>query len=316
MSIETATADSRLQYYRMQRQAQRQDLIARLRGKSNDLLPYEAIAHLLKSFEHKQLTEQRFIPLDKIVGSIGRYREFTREFLPRAGISFDRWAGINLAMTGASGVPPIEVYQLGDVYFVADGNHRVSVARANGLKEIAAYVTLLPGDPGLKPGDTLDQAIVKVECLQFLAQTRLTERCGELDIAFTKPGGFARLLEHIYAHAELLAVSDPAGRSPSFPVAAGDWYESVYLPIIGTIRERHLTRRFKGATASDLYVWIISELVQLSDLVKGEVLPAEAVDKLEADAPATFVRAVLNVVTRLGRATQERPTDGSGGQTG
>ena len=150
MPIETATADSRLQYYRMQRQAQRQDLIARLRGKSNDLLPYEAIAHLLKSFEHKQLTEQRFIPLDKIVGSVGRYREFTREFLPREGISFDRWAGINAAMTGASGVPPIEVYQLGDVYFVADGNHRVSVARANGLKEIAAYVTLLPGDP--RPG--------------------------------------------------------------------------------------------------------------------------------------------------------------------
>lgn len=315
MSAETIAVESRLQYNRMKRQAQRQDLIARLQGKSNDLLPYEAIAHLLKNFEHKQLTEQRFIELDKIVGSVGRHREFTREFMPREGISFDRWAGINSAMLGASGVPPVEVYQVGDVYFVADGNHRVSVARANGLREIPAYVTLIPVDPGLAPGDTLDEAIVKVECLQFLAQTRLTERCGELDIHFSKPGGFPRLLQHIYAYSELLAVADPEVRTPSFPAAAAEWYDAVYLPVIAAIRQRRLARRFKGATDSDLYVWLVSELIPLAELIEDPDPPQVAVDELLADAPATFTTRLLDLVKRANRPAPQAAA-GSGGQAG
>ena len=163
-------AEARDRYLRMRRRAVREDWLARLTGKHNDLLPYEAVAGILKIYEHRQLTEQRFIPLDKIVGSVGRYQSFTRSFLPRGGVSFDRWAGIEAAMVGQEGVPPIEVYQMGEVFFVADGNHRVAVARANGFHEIHAYVTRIPGDPGLEPGDSLDQAIIKVECMHFLAQ--------------------------------------------------------------------------------------------------------------------------------------------------
>ena len=314
MPIENTAIESRLQYNRAKRQAQREDLLARLRGKSNDLLPYEAIAHLLKNFEHTQLTEQRFIELDKIVGSAGRHRQFTREFLPREGISYDRWAGINSAMLGASGVPPIEVYQLGAVYFVADGNHRVSVARANGLREIAAYVTILPVDPGLTPGDTLDEAIIKVECLQFLAQTRLDGRCGELDISFAKPGGFPKLIQHIYAYSELLALASPEGDVPAFPLAACRWYEEVYLPVLAAIRARRLTRRFRGATDSDVYAWLVSEVVPLAELAGSDTHAAEAVDKALADAPATFTTRIVDLVTRLtGIGLREAATQ-SGGQ--
>jgi hypothetical protein len=315
MSVETMAIESRLQYNRAKRQAKRQDLLARLRGKSNDLLPYEAIAYLLKNFEHTQLTEQRFVELDKIVGSAGRHQQFTREFMPREGISYDRWAGINSALLGASGVPPIEVYQLGEVYFVADGNHRVSVARANGLREIDAYVTILPVDPGLAPGDTLDDAIIKVECLQFLAQTRLDERCGELDISFTKPGGFPKLIQHIYAYSELLALASPDGLAPAFPLAARRWYDEVYLPVLAAIGARRLTRRFRGATDADTYVWLVSEVVPLAELTAGDS-PAQAVDRALADAPGTFTTRLVHLVMRLTGSGPREVAPQSGGQPG
>ena len=141
-----------------------------------------------------------------------------------------------------------------------------------------------------------------------------TERCGELDISFSKPGGFPLLLEHVYAYAELLAVADPAGRTPSFPVAAAEWYNSVYLPVLTAIRQRHLARRFKGATDADMYVWIVSELIPLADLVQGEVPPAEAVDKLVVDAPATFTRRVLDLLPWITRPALAAASDRSGGQ--
>jgi hypothetical protein len=85
----------------------------------------------------------RYIPLDAIVGSVARSREFIRGFLPRKSIRADRWIGVKMAMTGLQGVPPIEVYRIGESYFVQDGNHRVSVARQMGLTHIEAYVTLV-----------------------------------------------------------------------------------------------------------------------------------------------------------------------------
>ena len=54
---------------------------------------------------------------------------------------------------------------------MADGNHRVSVARANGFEDIEAYVTEIPVDPGIEPGDTLDEAIIKAERARFIAET-------------------------------------------------------------------------------------------------------------------------------------------------
>lgn len=88
------------------------------------------------------------IPLKRVVGSAGRHRDFTRHFLPRIHDkkSKERWRTIyTLAVTGR-GFPPIQVYKVGQVYFVADGHHRVSVARYLNWKTIQAYVTEIPLD--------------------------------------------------------------------------------------------------------------------------------------------------------------------------
>lgn len=155
----------------------REDLIARLMGRSADLLPFTPLMRALQSFGRQRLSEPQSIPLDRIVGSTGRYRDFTRHFRPRGEVDRDRWVRIDVAMAEMKGVPPIEVLQLGSVYFVSDGNHRVSVARASGFTEIEAYVTRTRSvaDVDLQPGDPLAEALRKVELASPLTQIEPTE---------------------------------------------------------------------------------------------------------------------------------------------
>ena len=106
-----------------------QEILARFTGKSTQLLSYEDVAEKLKLRIRTERGIQH-IPLDSIVGSVGRYTDFTRTFLPRRAGDQERWAGVRAAfLERGEGLPPIEVYKVGEVYFVIDGNHRVSVAR-------------------------------------------------------------------------------------------------------------------------------------------------------------------------------------------
>jgi hypothetical protein len=153
----------------------REDFVARLTGRPADLLPFNPLMAALHSYGRLRLPEPQSIPLDRIVGSTGRYRDFTRHFRPRGAVNRDRWVRIDVAMADLEGVPAIEVFQVGSVYFVSDGNHRVSVARASGFKEIEAYVTRILADVDLQPGDSLAEALRKAERAHALAQARQPE---------------------------------------------------------------------------------------------------------------------------------------------
>lgn len=295
--------EARERYHEARARAQREDWLAHLTGRQDDLLPYEVVAQILQAHEHAARPELRSIPLDRIVGSVGRYRDFTRTFMPREGVSPDRWSRIDLASAGMEGLPPIEVYQIADLYFVADGNHRASVARANGFTEIEACVTTVSLDVpvDLEPGDTLDQIIIKTECARFLTETQLSQGCQELDIEFTKPGGYARLLEHVAVHCYFMTIDRPEAGEPTFQEAAADWYGKVYLPIAAAIHRQGLLERFPGMTAADLYVWISARILELHQLdgqpVSPEVAAALVADENQAQTP--FHRTVLSLIYRL-----------------
>ncbi len=117
-----------------------QQVFARLRGQSAHLLNYEDARAALNAWSEVEIGLMD-IPIEQIVGSVGRHKDFTHTFLPKSAISRDRWSRIFATMVGDLGLPPVELYRLGEVYFVRDGNHRVSVARAIGCKTIQAYVT-------------------------------------------------------------------------------------------------------------------------------------------------------------------------------
>jgi len=189
---------------RARRRALFEDILSIVSGHSTDLLPFEEVRRQLKGRQGIPRGLQ-LVPLDQIVGSVGRYRDFSRAFLPRKSVNMSRWAHLDQALNRLEPIPPIEVYQVGDAYFVRDGNHRVSVARANGATHIDAYVTEIPIKVPLRPEDDLDDLIIKAEYVDFLEQTRLDQLRPGADIEFTTPGRYRDLIEHIRVHRYYLA---------------------------------------------------------------------------------------------------------------
>jgi len=113
--------------------------LARLRRRCPRLLKLEELTGG-RSPRQRRDAGTRFVPIACIVGSVGRSNDFTRDFLPLAGVSSGRWARIYDAILSEQGVPEIELLKIGDAYVVEDGHHRISAARAAGLDQIAAHV--------------------------------------------------------------------------------------------------------------------------------------------------------------------------------
>jgi hypothetical protein len=291
--------DARERFMEARNKAGQQDLIARLTGRDDDLIPYEAIAQVLHAHEQIPHRGPQTIPLERIVGSVGRYRDFTRSFMPREAVNIGRWARIDAAMNRMEGLPPIDVFQVGEVYFVADGNHRVSVARMNGAKAIEANVTEIAVDVDLQPGDTLDQAIIKAECAHFLIETKLGERCGNLGIEFTRPGGYTQLLEHIRVHRHFMHIDHLDMWEINFEQAAEDWYQEVYRPIVAAIQRQGLLERFPGRTAADLYIFVSERIFDIQKQSGRAVTPDEAVGMLAQETRPTLLRALLHALSRF-----------------
>jgi uncharacterized ParB-like nuclease family protein len=222
-------------FRRLRRQADMERLLATMTGGSADLLSFDEVREQLRATQAgaKRLQE---IPLDAIVGSVGRYSDFSRSFLPRNDKDAERWARVAIATADLQGLPPIEVYQIGNAYFVLDGNHRVSVARQNGGTTIQAYVTPFHSRVSLNPEVTPEQLIISTEQANFLEQTSLDETCPDSDLHVTAAGQYATLLEHINVHRYYME------RDQQQPVtlaeAARDWYHTSYLPLAELIRER------------------------------------------------------------------------------
>ena len=136
MSIEQMASQD---YERALFKAAWRKILTRLRGESNELLPFEQVREQLP-FRGQRYIGMHEVPVDKIVGSMGRYRDFDRAFLPRQKRTRGRWINIDKAHYSDVILPPVELYKMGEVYFVIDGNHRVSVARQRGQKDIDAHV--------------------------------------------------------------------------------------------------------------------------------------------------------------------------------
>lgn len=205
------------------------------------------------------------IPIAHIVGSTGRYNEFTRHFFPYSLDKRDkeRWRKIyTLAVTG-KGFPPIEVYKIDQIYFVHDGNHRVSVAKDLGWETIQANVTELPCAIPLTPDVEPDALLIKEEWAYFLERTHLdqTRPDSKEHLRLTEPGGYQSLLRHIKLHLSMMHQNgQTVGNDKldgSLERAAADWYDHVYQPAIAAVRQSDIMRHFPGRSEGDLYLWLV-----------------------------------------------------------
>jgi uncharacterized ParB-like nuclease family protein len=237
-----------------------QDILAELSGRPDELLSFDQTRRQLHLGEPDPDVQILEIPLDKIVGSVGRYRDFNRAFLPRAAIDPQRWIRIE-RLRNQVDLPPIDVFQVGDVYFVRDGNHRVSVARTHKQDTIRARVVQIPTRVPLGPDTSPHDLILKSGYAEFLEKTSLDRSCAEQQIELTRPGGYRELLQHIEVHQFYMALR--SRQYPTLAETAQDWYHSVYLPLIERIRDSAIVKQFPGRTEADLYLWIAENRAQL-----------------------------------------------------
>jgi nucleotide-binding universal stress UspA family protein len=261
------------------RKASLKSVFAQLTGAKIDLLSYDEVLKRLRL--QGQVERGRFeIPLEKIIGSVGRYTDFTRDFLPRKSSDSQRWVSVKMATESLQGVPPIEVYKVGDYYFVRDGNHRVSIARQNGQTQIEAYVIEVVTRVPLTGDVDLDNLIIQEEFANFLEISQLDKNVPDLDLKVTVAGGYDQLLDHINVNRYFMGKSQ--NREIPYLESAIDWYKNFYLPTVEIITEKGLLREFPDRTKTDLYLWMLEHRSDLEEELGWKVDTTKAAESLSA----------------------------------
>ncbi|MCL6512450.1 MAG: DUF4032 domain-containing protein [Anaerolineae bacterium] len=272
-----------------------------LSGRNTDLMAWDEVRDKLKlrGFIRRGI---QTVPVDKIKGSVGRYRDFDNAFLPTNDGSSGRWRKINRAFYDDISLPPVSLYKVGDAYFVLDGNHRVSVAREHGVKYIDADVQEAVTPVPVTAEDIDAESLVLLgEYAEFLERTRLNVLRPEQNIRFSIGGGYARLLEHIAVHRYFMGLE--LKREVSEDEAVTDWYDNVYLPIVEAIRKEGILEDFPGRTEADLYLWIIDHKHYLKEKCGCDVPAEEAVaDYAEHYAEKPPLRRVQEAFDHLAGA--------------
>ena len=258
------------------------------------LLSFHDIKKLLKPVREKYMG-MKAVPIDSIVGSEDRYQDFSRHFFPKKEHLRQRWMSIDRAHLSDLILPPIKLLKIGNLYFVRDGNHRVSVARSQGVTTIDAEVIELSAevqiDKDATRGDIL-KAVVAWERQRVLDQTGLERIVPVEMIEFTALGRWHEMLNHIEGHKYFISLE--RDNEISFEDAARSWYNSLYTPILEIVRNENLISRFPGRTEADLYIWIIKHWHSL----KEQYGPGYPLDKAASEYAASHGKGPLRRLFR------------------
>ena len=265
-----------------------QDMLRHLTGRHSELLNFDEVRSRLHLHE-EHYEGVRDIPLENIVGSVGRYKDFTATFLPKNSTLKERWSRVYALANSLEGPPPIELYKVGDAYFVRDGNHRVSVARQLGAKTIQAHVVALPTSVPLRPGMSDQQMAAAEAYANFLGETGLARAVPDHEsIELTAPARYHELMGHIFLHERVL--EKLWARALTTEEATADWYHHIYKPAIDLIRKYDVLDLVKGRktqrTEGDLFLWLMNVLLELRHQY-GEEAPVKSF----SEAIASYLEA-------------------------
>lgn len=238
------------------------DLFSSIKKKENELLSFEVVKKAVKPMS-QVYQGLHSIPIENIRGSEGRYKDFDKHFLPKQSSTRSRWENVGTAHYKNIELPPIQVYKIGDIYFVRDGNHRVSVAKEKGKKYIDAEIIELKSKVPLEKDIDYERLILKEEYLRFVEQTNIDKILPEERFEVTKPGRHDILLQQIKTHQELL--SKLSGSNLKWESAVQSWYKTIYSPVVNSMDKHNIMKHFKTLTRTDLYIWIIGHWNYLRD---------------------------------------------------
>ena len=252
-------ADAENDFLRARRRQVLSRLATWLRRQPDDvniMLPFDEVVAALGRTGERRLGLQ-VITLDSIVGSVDRQREFDRRFRPTSGQVRERWQRLALAQRRGESIPPIEVYRVGDMHFVVDGHHRVSVAHALRLKTIDSYVTevmtrLSPGGIRYR-GDLLvkDYRRIFLDRVPLVGEPRRA-------VMLTDPWDYAELAESVEAWGFRLMQDE--GRYLDRPTVARRWHDEEFVPVVRMLRQAGM---IETQTEAEAYMWVASERYRL-----------------------------------------------------
>jgi len=206
----------------------------------------------VKSFRDQQEKEDAFdhrdrgirtVPLDRIVGSVGRYKDFDSRFRFKSNVPSDRLEWIKAAMREGRTLGPVKLYEIKDEFYVLDGNHRIAAAKELGHDEILAHI-----EEFIPSKNTLPNILYR-ERAEFADRTRLPA-----EINLTEVSQYAHLLEQISEHQQFL--QEEGEVEVALESAALDWFKTIYRPLCTIIKRSRLVESFPERTIDDLFAYI------------------------------------------------------------
>jgi hypothetical protein len=257
---------------------------------SPDLLPLDEVQRRLRVVG-QSYAGIRPIEVSRIIGSVDRSLDFDRCFTPRLPGSAQRMASLRAGFPHGD-LPPIEAYEVGGAYFVADGHHRVALAMQRGADFIDAELTHLETNFEIGPDTDVCRLIHTEQQLTLLRESGLAEACPDALIEFSRPGGYPELLELIKAHGYDLARQ--RGELPTPAEVAADWYDRVYLPGVAALRREDLPEAYSYKTDADLFLWVYQRRralrVDCPETDFGEAARAARSEKVSGRSRRRFLR--------------------------
>ena len=253
-------ADAQGDFSRARRARLLADIGRRLRREPDDvglILPFEEVVEALGEVGREDQGLQ-VVPLDSIVGTVDRAADFDRGFRPTSPRLRSRWERIAAAQRRGESLPPISLYRVGDLFFVRDGHHRVSVAKSLGREDIDAYVVELQTRVRLGRDVRVGDLPLKDHERLFRERVPLG-RDERARIAVSDPWDYGRLAESVEAWG-FRAMQDRGSYMDRREVAHV-WFTAEYLPVVEMLNAGELIDR--GETETDAYMRIVGQRYHL-----------------------------------------------------
>lgn len=291
--------ETEIDFFRARNKAFLNEVTHALDPKEASLISFNEIKDVIKP-QNETYVGMQTIPISKIVGSEGRYKDFDNQFLPKRTFIKDRWERVDDAVIKDIILPPIMVYELAGLYFVRDGNHRVSVAKSKGVEFIDAEVVSLKTEIKLKaaksPKDIIKQ-IINYEKRNFYFETSFGDITDYWNLNFSLTGQYDIILQHILTHKYYINQSKSA--EVSMDEAILSWFKSVYLPVVAIIEKYHLSRYTKGHTADDIYIWLMNCYNNLKEKYGSDIALDAAVQDFKNEYKLSIFRRANNFWNKL-----------------
>lgn len=242
----------------------------------------------------------KVIPIEKIVGSEGRYNDFDNRFFPKSSHLKNRWEHVDQAAIESIDLPPIKVYEIAGLYFVRDGNHRVSVAKARGTEFIDAEVVSLQSEITLKKPDNINdiiRQIINYEKRVFYSETGFGDITDYWCLDFSRTGRYDVIYNHILTHKYF--INQNKAEEVTMEEAILSWFNNVYLPLAINIRKKHILSSFPKRTIGDLYVWIVRYWNDLKMKFGNDIPIDQAITKFKKTYKIPFYKRFLNRIKSI-----------------